>query len=190
MKFAELVKKNRSTRAFDGSREITREELIALVDLAHNSPSANNRQPLRYFLSCDKETNALIQGYTHWAGLLKDIKLPPENMEPAAFIVIYVDKNICPNVQAAGKDVGIAAQTIMLGATEMGLSGCMIGAFDRPLNDALDMGEDYEISLLVALGKPNEEIRIIESDGDTAYYREGDLKHVVPKLKLEKIILN
>ena len=187
MNFRELVLKNRSTRAFDPDRRISREELEQLVDLARLTPSAVNLQPLKYLLSWQEETNALILAHTAWAGLLKDISLPPEGKGPAGYIVICTDTRIAKN---AATDVGIAAQTILLGAAEKGLSGCMIGAIDPKLHDLLGLKEQYRISLIVALGKGAEDIRLTETKGnDTAYYREGDA-HYVPKRPLEEILIN
>ena len=187
MNFRELVLKNRSTRAFDPARRISREELEQLVDLARLTPSAVNFQPLKYLLSWQEETNALILAHTAWAGLLKDISLPPEGKGPAGYIVICTDTRIAKN---AATDVGIAAQTILLGAAEKGLSGCMIGAIDPKLHDLLGLKEQYRISLIVALGKGAEDIRLTETKGnDTAYYREGDA-HYVPKRPLEEILIN
>ena len=187
MNFRELVLKNRSTRAFDPERRISREELEQLVDLARLTPSAVNLQPLKYLLSWQEETNALILAHTAWAGLLKDISLPPEGKGPAGYIVICTDTRIAKN---AATDVGIAAQTILLGAAEKGLSGCMIGAIDPKLHDLLGLKEQYRISLIVALGRGAEDIRLTETKGnDTAYYREGDA-HYVPKRPLEEILIN
>ena len=187
MNFRELVLKNRSTRAFDPERRISREELEQLVDLARLTPSAVNLQPLKYLLSWQEETNAPILAHTAWAGLLKDISLPPEGKGPAGYIVICTDTRIAKN---AATDVGIAAQTILLGAAEKGLSGCMIGAIDPKLHDLLGLKEQYRISLIVALGKGAEDIRLTETKGnDTAYYREGDA-HYVPKRPLEEILIN
>ncbi len=187
MNFRELVLKNRSTRAFDPERRISREELEQLGDLARLTPSAVNLQPLKYLLSWQEETNALILAHTAWAGLLKDISLPPEGKGPAGYIVICTDTRIAKN---AATDVGIAAQTILLGAAEKGLSGCMIGAIDPKLHDLLGLKEQYRISLIVALGKGAEDIRLTETKGnDTAYYREGDA-HYVPKRPLEEILIN
>ena len=187
MNFRELVLKNRSTRAFDPERRISREELEQLVDLARLTPSAVNLQPLKYLLSWQEDTNALILANTAWAGLLKDVSLPPEGKAPAGYIVICTDTQIAKN---AATDVGIAAQTILLGAAEKGLSGCMIGAIDPKLHDLLGLKEQYRISLIVALGKGAEDIRLTETKGnDTAYYREGDV-HYVPKRPLEEILIN
>lgn len=186
MSFYDLVLKNRSVREFDESRVITREELEYLVSLARITPSAVNKQPLKYFLSCDRETNARILPHTAWAGLLKDVKLPPEGRAPMGYIVICVDQNILKN---ADKDVGIVAQTILLGAADMGLSGCMIGAFDAGLHAELGLADDMKISLVVALGKCGERIEIVDCSGNTDYYRENGI-HYVPKRTMDELIVN
>lgn len=188
MSFYDLVLKNRSVRAFDESRVITREELEYLVSLARITPSAVNKQPLKYFLSCDKETNSKILPMTAWAGLLKDVKLPPEGHAPMAYIVICTDQNI---LKSSEKDVGIVAQTMLLGAADMGLSGCMIGAFRKELHEVLALPENLVISLVVALGKCDENITVVDMDGDeTAYYRDENGNHFVPKRAMSELIVN
>ena len=187
MSFYDIVLKNRSYRAFDESRVITRDELEYLVSLARVTPSAVNKQPLKYFLSCDKETNEKILPNTAWAGLLPEVKLPPEGHAPMAYIVICVDQDI---LKSAEKDVGIVAQTMLLGAAEMGLGGCMIGAFKQELHAALELADNLKIALVVALGKPDEEIKIVDIAGDTAYYRDENDTHIVPKRTMEELIIN
>lgn len=189
MSFYDIVLKNRSYRAFDERREVTREELEYLVSLARVTPSAVNRQPLKYFLSCGNETNAKILPLTAWAGLLKDVKLPPEGGRPAAYIVICVDQRIAKN---ADKDVGIAAQTMLLGAADMELGGCMIGAFDpAKIHAALGLAEYLAPSLIIALGKPDESVKIVDVQGDeTAYYRDEKGAHFVPKRTMDELIVN
>lgn len=189
MSFYDIVLKNRSYRAFDERREVTRGELEYLVSLARITPSAVNRQPLKYFLSCDIETNARILPLTAWAGLLKDVKLPPEGGRPRAYVVICVDQRIAKN---ADKDVGIAAQTMLLGAADMGLGGCMIGAFDpEKVRTALGLEEYLRPSLIIALGKPDERVEIVDvHNGETAYYRDERGAHFVPKRTMDELIVN
>lgn len=189
MKFSDLILKNRSMRAYDESRKITEEELISLVGLARLSPSASNRQPLKYFLSWDAETNAIIQPLTGWAGLLPQLHLPPVGHRPTAFIVILVDKTIAPDIARADKDVGIVAQTMLLGAAEMGLSGCMIGSFRPELKAALDLPEALEIALVIALGKGEERIEIVDAGESVKYYRDEAGNHCVPKRTLGELIV-
>ena len=150
----DLIRKNRSYRRFHQDVPVNLETLRALVNLARLSASGSNLQPLKYILSCQPETNALIFPNTRWAGSLKDWSGPAEGERPTAYIVILGDTEIR---KSFGCDHGIAAQSIMLGATERGLGGCMIGSIDRPeLRQVLDIPERYEILLVLALGKPAE----------------------------------
>jgi nitroreductase len=186
---ADLIRKNRSYRRFYQDAPVGIETLRALVDLARLSASAGNQQPLKYILSCNPETNARIFPHTRWAGYLKDWGGPAEGERPAAYVVILGDKEISKDF---GCDHGIAAQSIMLGAVERGLGGCMIGALDRDgLRQALGIPERYEILLVLALGKPRETVVIedVGPDSDIKYYRDADGVHHVPKRPLDELIL-
>lgn len=190
MTLTELVTKNRSYRGFDRSRRVTREELEDMVSYARLTPSAVNRQPLKYALSWTDETNRRIQLLTAWAGLLKpDRVLPEVGHEPTAFIVICVDTRICAEARRADCDLGIAAQTILLRAVELGLGGCMIGAFKPEIKAALALPEYAQPALVIAIGKPDETV-VLEDAGDSvAYYRDEKDVHHVPKRTLSSILL-
>ena len=159
-----------------------------MVDLARLSASGGNLQPLKYILSCDSETNDEIFPHLAWAGYLADWPGPAEGERPTAYIVIVLDKTIS---ESAGCDHGIAAQSILLGARERGLGGCMIGAIQRKgLRTALAIPEQYKIELVIALGKPRESVLIDEATkGDIKYWRDDQDRHHVPKRPLDKIIL-
>ncbi|MEW6186264.1 MAG: nitroreductase family protein, partial [Thermodesulfobacteriota bacterium] len=152
----ELVLKNRSRRRFFEETAIDLNTLNELVDLARCSASGANRQPLKYVLSCDPAKNAKIFPNLFWAAALKDWPGPAAGERPSAYIIILGDKEISPNY---GVDHGIAAQSILLGAVEKGLGGCMLGAINvEGLRKALQILERYAILLVVALGKPKEEV--------------------------------
>jgi nitroreductase len=185
----DLIRKNRSYRRFHQDVPVDIETLRALVNLARLSASGSNLQPLKYILSCQPETNARIFPHTRWAGYLKDWSGPAEGERPAAYIVILGDTEIR---QSFGCDHGIAAQSIMLGATERGLGGCMIGSIDHNgLRQMLDIPKQYEILLILALGKPKETVVLEEvaPDGDIRYYRDAQGVHHVPKRPLNELIL-
>ena len=185
----DLIKKNRSYRRFDESYEIERDTLVKLVDLARLSPSGSNLQPLRYYLSNDKEENDKIFSCLGWARRLKDWHGPPEGERPSAYIVILGDQRVS---QSFNYDPGIAAHSILLGATEMGLGGCMFGNIAREkLQDLLKLDEHYEILLIAAIGKPVEKVVLdtVNQDGNTDYWRDEQAVHHVPKRKLEDLIL-
>jgi len=186
----DIVFKNRSYRRFDQSCKIDRQRLLELVDLARLSPSGANLQPLKYFLSCDEETNALIFERLGWAGYLKDWPRPADGERPSAYIIILGDTAVSNNF---GCDYGIAAQSILLGPVEKGLGGCMIGTIKKKeLAEALNLDSKYEILLVAAIGKPVEQVVIdeIKADGDIKYRRDENNVYHVPKRKLEDLIVN
>lgn len=184
-----LVLKNRSYRRFHQEVAIELETLRELVDLARLSASARNLQPLKYILSCDPPKNALIFPHLGWAGDLKDWPGPSEGERPSAYIVVLGDTEIR---RTFGCDHGIAAQSILLGATEKGLGGCIIGSIQRErLREALDIPARYETLLVLALGQPKERVVIetVGSDGDMKYWRDSEAVHHVPKRRLDDIIV-
>ena len=124
----DLVLRNRSYRRFYQEVDIKLETLRELVELARLSASAGNMQPLKYILSCDTRKNSLIFPHLAWARYLKDWPGPCEGERPSAYIIILGDTELS---QSFGCDYGIVAQSILLGATEMGLGGCMIGSIQN-----------------------------------------------------------
>jgi len=185
----DLVLKSRSYRRFYQDFTISEETLRELVDLARLSPSSVNLQPLKYILSWDCEKNAKIFHYLGWARLLKDWAGPENGERPSAYIIILGDKRIR---ETFGCDYGICAQSILLGATELGLGGCMIASIDKDgLRKSLNIPDYLEILLVVALGKPREVVIIepLGPDGDTRYYRDSEGRHHVPKRSLDDIIM-
>jgi nitroreductase len=189
MTLRDLVLKTRSYRRFYQDKTVDIETLRALIDLARHSASGSNRQPLKYVLVCDAETNAKVFPHTRWAGALPDWPGPAEGERPAAYILILGDTEIS---KRSGVDHGIAAQSIMLGATERGLGGCMIGSIDRgKLRQVLDIPERYDLLLLLALGKPKEKVVIVPigEDGRFNYYRDDEGTHYVPKRSLDELVL-
>jgi nitroreductase len=185
----DLIRKSRSVRRFDQQQSVSVETLRELVDLARLAPSGANFQPLKYLLSATPEKNALIFQHLAWAGYLKEWPGPEEGERPTAYIIVLGDSSIS---KSFGCDHGIAAQTIMLGAAEKGLGGCIIGSIQRSeLGAALQIPPQLEILLVLALGVPKEEVVVetLEADGSVRYWRDEQQVHHVPKRKLDDIIL-
>ncbi|MBQ4501329.1 MAG: nitroreductase family protein, partial [Spirochaetales bacterium] len=72
----DLAVKNRSYRAYDRSRRITRQELVDLVDMTRYVASSVNDQPLKYYIACDEKDVAKVQKMTVWAKGLPELNLP------------------------------------------------------------------------------------------------------------------
>lgn len=186
----DLIIKNRSYRRFHEDATVERETLRELIDLARLSASAANRQPLKYVLSCEPERNAVIFRHVGWAGYLRGWSGPAEGERPSAYIIILGDTEISEFTDC---DHGIAAQSILLGAAEKGIAGCMIGTVRRKeLCAALEIPARYKILLVLALGKPAEKIVLetIGPDGSIEYWRDLDDVHYVPKRPLDDLILD
>ncbi|MBP2650526.1 MAG: Nitroreductase family protein [Firmicutes bacterium] len=188
--FHDIVKKNRSYRRFYEHEKIARQDLLKLIDYARLTPSGANWQALKYYLACEPELNSQVFPTLAWAGYFKAWPGPVAGERPAAYIVIVQDEEY---KMSSPFDCGIAAQTILLGAVEMGLGGCMFGSIQRSkLKEVLNIPDHQEILLAIAIGKPKEQIVIEEIPlaGDIKYWRDDNQIHHVPKRRLEDIILN
>ena len=113
---------------------------------------------------------------------------PEAGERPTGYIVILGDTNISKEF---GVDHGIAGQSMLLGAREKGLAGCMLGAINREkLRDLLHIPSQLKILLVLAVGKPKEQVVLetVGTDGSIRYWRDREDVHHVPKRKLEDII--
>jgi len=188
---ADLIKINRSFRRFYQDHVLDRETLTGLVDLARLSASAANLQPLRYVLSVDSQKNSQIFSCLAWAAYLKDWKGPKEGERPSGYIIILSDSEKANDF--VGYDCGIASQSILLGAREKGLAGCMIASINRQqLQSLLNIDLRFKILLVIAIGKPKEEVVIesVGSDDNIRYWRDETGVHHVPKRNLKDIIID
>ncbi len=188
MDLRDIVAKTRSYRRFDESYRIDYKTLESLVGLARLSSTGANRQPLKFMIFNSPEDCDKIFPYLVWAAYLADWHGPEKGERPTGYIMILGDTSVTTNF---GVDHGIAAQTMMLGATEAGLGGCMIASIKREdLRDETGLPDKYEILLILALGKPVENV-IIEDikDDDVKYWRDDENNHHVPKRTLKELII-
>ena len=185
---SDLIRENRSYRRFYQDVAINPDELKGFVEMARLSASARNMQSLKYVISATPEMNAKIFPTLAWAGYLKDWPGPAEGERPSAYIVVMNDKSLSNNYFC---DEGIAAQSILLAATEKGYGGCMVASIKiKELRGVLDLPDHLDILLVIALGKPRETVVIekVGKDGDIKYWRDSDQVHHVPKRSLDELV--
>lgn len=190
LSFTELVKSNRTCRRFDASHPVGMDTLRELVALTRFCASGANMQPLKYIICNNPDKNRAVYDTLGWAAYLKDWKGPVEKERPAAYIVILGDTTVSKNFWC---DHGIAAQTILLGARDQGLAGCMFASINKKtLKKALEIGEHLDVLLVLALGKPVETVQVddIGPGGSIKYWRDDNQVHHVPKRGLDELILN
>ena len=179
-----LLTKNRSTRGYDASFKVRKDQLLSLVEAARLAPSAMNQQTLRYRLVTEEEAH-LVLPHIRMGAALRELNLPLPGTEPNAFVVICSDKE----GRFVDMDLGIATQTILLRAVEMGLNGICIAAFDKEkVREALQLA--IAPQLIIPIGRSAERIEIKDiTEGESqTYYRENGT-HFVPKLTLEDLII-
>lgn len=190
MEFTDLVKANRSYRKFDENFLVPREDLLQLVEISRFTPSSKNRQPLKYLIVTQPEEVAFVFKHLKWAWFLRQWEGPAPGERPPSYIIMLLDKTLNDR---ADFDAGICAQTILLGATAKGLGGCMIRTVNRyELGKYFRLDEQFEILLVMAIGKPTQEI-IIEHDdlkGNMEYWADEQGRHHVPKRKLDDLLFN
>ena len=185
MNLAKLVAKNRSYRGYDNSFVVRADQLRRIMEVVPMCPSAKNQQVLRLRAVLSDEADKVLP-HIRLGGALRELKLPLPGTEPRAFIVI------CSTVaedKYVNMDIGIIAQTMLLQATEIGLNGICIGAFDHAaVQQSLNL--PYQPLLILAIGKGSESIKLVSiSKGESHNYYRQDGVHIVPKLSLTDILL-
>ncbi|MBE6024878.1 MAG: nitroreductase family protein [Cellulosilyticum sp.] len=186
----DLVLKNRSYRRFDESHTISHEELLKIASLGRIVPSTANSQAIKFMLINSPQQNETVFNTLGWAGKLKDWDGPKKGERPTAYIILLCDLSLAKNKPI---DDGIIAQTMLLGAVEMGYGGCMLGNIKRTeLAQSLEIDPTlYQIDLVIALGKPIEKVVLenVTSAHDIDYYRDENEVHHVPKRSLDELII-
>jgi nitroreductase len=180
-----LLHRNRSYRGYDPSRAVTREELKKMVEATTLVPSGKNQQALRYRLVTAEESDKVLP-LIRLGAALPELHLPFPGTEPRAFLVVC---STVPENPVLDIDLGIAAQSLLLKAVEMGLNGLIIRSFDPgKMQEALGLA--LTPLLVIAIGKGAESIYLKPVDaGEPLNYYRKDGVHFVPKLKADDLIL-
>ncbi len=183
----DLVKRNRSYRRFYQEVSVPHDVLKGFIELARLTPSAANRQPLKYLLVNDRDKNEKLFKSLNWAAYLTDWDGPEEGEKPSAYIIVLGDTEIAREYY---DDPGIAMQTILLGAVEKGFGGCMLASVKREnIRKDFSIPDRFEILYVVALGKPKEKV-VIENvtDNNIKYWRDSESVHHVPKRGIDELL--
>ena len=183
--FMRLLEKNRSHRSFDSTFKVRADQLRRIIEVVTKIPSARNQQVLRFRPVLEDEAHKVLP-HIRLGGALPELHLPETGSEPNAFIVIC---STVPEERYVSVDMGIAAQSMLLQAVEIGLNGICIGAFDRGAVQR-ELLLDLEPLLVLAIGRGTDNIRLVEineSENHSYYRRDG--AHYVPKVRLEELII-
>ena len=125
----EIIAKRWSPRAFDATKSVSHEQIIALLEAARWAPSSYNDQPWR-FMVCDKISNP-----TAWQAAFDC--LAPSNqtwVKDAPLLLLGCANTILDVNQQANRfaqyDTGAAAENLVLQAASIGLAAHQMGGFN------------------------------------------------------------
>lgn len=177
MRVSEAIQRRRAVKCFDPAHEMTDTEIHQLMDLARLSPTAFNVQHWRFVIAADPILRAQLreaawgQAQVTDASLLvvvtadtkawqKDPARYWRNVAPATrdYMLPMLD-GFYRGREALQRDevmrsCGIAAQTLMLAAQELGYDSCPMDGFDfEAVGRLIHLPPDHVVAMFVAIGK-------------------------------------
>ncbi len=150
MEFTEVIKNRYSCKKYDG-RQITKEQLDAILEAGRVAPTAKNLQEQHIYVVQSEE------------GLAKIDKVTPCRYGAKTVLVVAFDSTDVFTYPGGKRDSGIedaaiVATHLMLGAKNVGVESCWLNYFDPDILKAdLNLPENEEILMLLDLGYPAEE---------------------------------
>lgn len=145
MEFTEVVKNRYSCKKYDG-KQISEEQLDAVLQAGRLAPTAKNLQGQRIYV---------VQSAK---GLAKIDELTPCRYGAPTVLVVAFDKNsvfVYPGEEANSgvEDASIVATHMMLAATNTGVDSCWLNFFDpAAVAKAFDLPENEQVLMLLDLG--------------------------------------
>lgn len=180
-----LLRRNRSHRGYDACFMVRPDQLRTIIQVNTLTPSARNAQSLRFRPVLGGEATKVTE-CIRLGGALPELHLPLPGTEPNAYIIACSDAEPSADLFI---DLGISAQSMLLRATEMGLNGICIRAFDH-MRIREKFSLDCEPLLILAIGRGTDRIELVDirPQDDRRYYRANGV-HYVPKLTVDDLII-
>lgn len=176
----DIIAKRWSPCAFESSKPIKREELLALLEAARWAPSCYGDQPWRYII-CDKKTN--LSAWVKLLSCLADANQVWAKNAPLLILVTYIN-NFGHNGRAnrwAAYDTGASMENLILQAVSMGLMAHPMGGFDvTKVGEIFNVPPDFTAMAVIAVGHQAES-NILDS---TLKEREAAARERLPLDKL------
>jgi|SRR5581483_5616393 len=146
----EVIRSRWSPRAFS-SREVSNEDLKAVLEAARWAASSYNEQPWRFFVARKQDRAA----YARFLEILVPANRAWANNAPVLIITAAkrtFSHSGAPNYYGL-HDAGQALAQLMLQAVALGLHAHAMGGFDHEkAREEIGIPDDYDIGAAVALG--------------------------------------
>ena len=145
MEFTEVIKNRYACKKFDG-RQVTKEQLDAILEAGRLAPTAKNLQEQHIYVVQSEE------------GLTKVDKATPCRYGAGTALVVAFDKTNVFTYPGEKRDSGVEDATIvathlMLAAQAEGVDSCWINFFDpEVMAKELELPENEEVLMMLDLG--------------------------------------
>ena len=154
----QAIAERRSNRGY-APRQLTEEELSAILTAAMQAPSARNSQPWHFSVV---QNAALLKEFSDDYNALQSADPGRDILFFAAPTVVFISTPIEAPTKFSQIDCGIAAQNMALAAHSIGLGSVILGrpmeVFDTEKGaryaKAIGFPEGYTFAIAVALGEP------------------------------------
>ncbi|MFA5370057.1 MAG: nitroreductase family protein, partial [Candidatus Omnitrophota bacterium] len=171
----DTILKRRSIRSFS-DKPVKMKNLRRMVNAARLAPSAGNMQILEFIIVTSKRLRGGVFKCLRWAGYLAPRLNPRAGHEPKAYIIILTNsskpassdnKVLTPDL----RDIGAAAENIMLTAQANNIVSCWLGAIDKEgLSRLFSLPGHITIDSVIALGYPNASSKAVKFKGSVKYF--------------------
>lgn len=146
MTFAELIKNRYSCKKYDG-KQISKEQLYAILEAGRVAPTAKNLQEQHIYVAQSPEALAKI-----------DAASPCRYGAPTCLVVAYDSTNVYTypgkgEYNSGAEDATIVATHMLLAAESVGVNSCWVNCLDPDvLSASLGLPENEKILMVLDLG--------------------------------------
>lgn len=146
MEFAEVIKNRYSCKKYDSSKQVSDEQLKAILEAGRLAPTAKNLQEQHIYVARSAEALAKI-----------DESTPCRYGAPTVLVVAFNKHNVYTypdgKRESGVEDAAIVATHLMLAAANAGVDSCWLNCVHiDQLHDALGLPDDEDILMLLNLG--------------------------------------
>ena len=185
MNVLDAMQQRRSIRKFL-PKEVSRDTLTQIVDLARLYPTGGNMQPLRFAIITNPKHRESIFADIAWAMYLPEFEVQAHE-QPTAYIALLRDDRV---LHSCDYEIGAASTMIMIAAVAEGLASCPVGNFSaQRLSSLLNLTDDLKPEWLIALGYPAQESHIIPMRASVEYLEDANKDLLVPKWSAKDIVV-
>ena len=167
MNFSEIANIRQSCRKYDKTREVEKEKLDAVLEVARLSPSACNGQPYKITV-CTGETAKAVAKATQSMGL-------NGFSSDAPVLLVISEEPYCKTAAFGSKikgndyrsiDIGILSAYITAEATELGLSTCILGWLDdKKICEICGLSGAVRLVITLGYAHPDDKLRTKKRKG-------------------------